>query len=250
MTTKSLLMRSGQETDAESQWISISDLMSGLMIIFLFIAVVYMLNEQTKQKQIKAMAVSYQEMQIDLYQELKKQFQGYVDQGLVTIDPKSLAVTFTEPDVLFGMGSARITPTFRAILDDFFPRYIGVLHSERFRTQIDEIRIEGHTSSPWKDLTGDQAYFANMALSQSRTRAVLRYGLGLIVPESTKSWTRNLLTANGLSSSKRILRANCTVTWERSCEDYKASRRVTFRTKTKAEQRIVQIIEGLQKDVL
>jgi outer membrane protein OmpA-like peptidoglycan-associated protein len=211
---------------------------------------VYMLNEQTKQRQIKAMAVSYQEMQIDLYKELKIQFQSYVDRGLVSIDPKSLAVTFTEPEVLFGMGSAKLTPTFIEILDDFFPRYIGVLHSERFRDHIEEIRIEGHTSSPWKHLTGDQAYFANMMLSQQRTRAVLRYGLGLIIPESTKSWTRTLLTANGLSSSKRVLRANCTAAWNRSCEDYKASRRVTFRTKTKAEQRIVQIIEGLQKDEL
>ena len=49
----------------------------------------------------------------------------------------------------------------------------------------------------------------------------------------------------GRSSSKRVLRANCTAAWNRSCEDYKASRRVTFRTKTKAEAALTEIKEQM-----
>ena len=46
----------------ESDWISISDLMAGLMMIFLFIAISFMNNLQIKAKQVKEIAVAYQEI--------------------------------------------------------------------------------------------------------------------------------------------------------------------------------------------
>ena len=53
-------------------WISISDLMAGLMMIFLFIAISYMNSLQIRAKQIKKIAVAYQELQDDLYYDLNE----------------------------------------------------------------------------------------------------------------------------------------------------------------------------------
>ena len=58
----------------ETDWISISDLMAGLMMIFLFIAISYMNSLQIRAKQIKKIAVAYQELQDNLYQELYQEF--------------------------------------------------------------------------------------------------------------------------------------------------------------------------------
>ena len=64
-----------QRDSGESEWVSISDLMSVLMMIFLFVAISYMHNVQQSQLQVKKITVAYQELQTDLYQELWKEFE-------------------------------------------------------------------------------------------------------------------------------------------------------------------------------
>jgi len=81
-----------------------------------------------------------------------------------------------------------------------------------------------------------------MELSQDRTRSVLEHCLGLpdlIADDGLRGWTRQHLTANGLSSSHLILKKN-------GDEDKKRSRRVEFRTKTAAEKKVVEIIEQMK----
>lgn len=128
-----------------------------------------------------------------------------------------------------------MTREFREILDSFFPRYLDALHAAKYRDEIEEIRIEGHTSSEWDPIDdSDLAYFRNMALSQDRTRNVLEYCLGRIDGASTREWVRGKITANGFSSSKLIL-AN-------GVENRQSSRRVEFRVRTGAEARIVEML--------
>lgn len=122
------------------------------------------------------------------------------------------------------------------ILLDFFPRYLKILTNEKFKSEIDEIRIEGHTSSEWSEtVPQDIAYFNNMKLSQDRTRAVLEFVTSLENVNGNKQWLRELITANGLSSSKLVI--------YNGNEDREKSRRVEFRVRTKAEDKIVKIVE-------
>jgi len=190
----------------ESEWISISDLMAGLMMIFLFIAISYMNNLQIKAKQIKKIAVAYQELQNNLYQELYGEFKNDLSKWNAEIVPETLSVKFHEPDVLFSTGSHEVKPRFQEILKEFFPRYLRIMYLPRYRDNIEEIRIEGHTSSEWEQESDpERAYFLNMKLSQDRTRAVLEYCLGLIDNKTVHNWTQRYLTANGLSSSRLVL---------------------------------------------
>ncbi|MCL1946415.1 MAG: OmpA family protein [Chitinivibrionia bacterium] len=232
----------------EDLWAPISDIMSALMIVFLFISVSYMINvkkdkdeiEKIKD-QIEEIAVTYQRKQIDLYNDLKNEFADDLEKWGAEIDSQKLSFRFKEPEVLFDAGSSNIKPKFKNILNDFFPRYITKLYDEKYKNDIEEIRIEGHTSSEWQYKTTDmQAYFYNMELSQNRTRAVLEYVLNNTIIKfnnDKKDWIKATTTANGLSSSKLIFSDD-----ETAKEDKEKSRRVEFRVLTSADTAIVKIL--------
>jgi outer membrane protein OmpA-like peptidoglycan-associated protein len=104
-----------------------------------------------------------------------------------------------------------------------------------FRDSLDEIRIEGHTSSVGlRGSTEAQAYFYNMRLSQGRTRSVLEYGYALMPNES--DWIKANIAAVGFSSSRLIK--------ENGVEDAARSRRVSFRAITNADIQIKRILEA------
>ena len=227
-----------KEQDTEEHWISISDMMAGLMVIFLFIAISYMLHVQAEQERIEQIAVTYEKLQSDLYADLEEEFKDDLNKWNAVLKEETLSIRFKEPEVLFEPGSAEVRLAFQKILDDFFPRYIQILRRPKYMDDIAEIRIEGHTSSEWTENTSPEAaYIHNMKLSQGRTRSVLEYVLQILsIRQSQKiqDWLKLRLTANGLSSSKLIA--------PNGIENKKESRRVEFRVRTNAEKRIVEII--------
>lgn len=249
----------------ESDWLSVSDLMAGLMVIFLFIAVVFirpiaekniileeqteLLEEQTElleekslllqqqQDRIKDIAVAWQRNEANIYEALVAEFQDDLLKWNAEIEQETLLIRFRAPEVLFAEGQSVLRARFREVLSDFFPRYIGVLSD--FKSSIDEIRIEGHTSSDWNDASAAQSYYNNMALSQARTREVLRFVLSLPQVSEDRPWVQSFLTANGLSSSRLIAD-------DFGVEDAERSRRVEFRVRTTARSEIVRIIEEIR----
>lgn len=224
----------------EEHWIPLSDLMTGLMMIFMLIALTYMLKVELVNSRIRKIAVQYNQLHVDLYQDLMKEFKPDL-KGWGAEIHKDLSVSFREPDILFDTGSDTLKPRFRDILDHFFPRYVRILSSSKYRESIREIRVEGHTSSFWKGAAStDDAYFRNMALSQARTRTTLEYVLTLPQVSNEKNWLKKLLTANGLSSS-HLVRDNT------GKEDFSQSQRVEFRVRTNAEAKIATIIEAAKE---
>jgi len=228
--------------DAEGYWPSISDLMSGLMLVFLLIAIAYMHNVEQGRRRIEKVAVTYQETQVSLYESLMNEFKKDLPKWKATIDKDTLSVKFMEPEVLFKSGCSDVTPAFKAILNDFFPRYLNILFSPTYEASIDEIRIEGHTSSEWDNGKASKgvAYFHNMSLSQDRTRSVLEYCYRITAGAEQKEKMRKYVTANGLSSSHLV-------TNQSGRELKRLSRRVEFRTRTNAEQKIVEIIREIER---
>ena len=222
--------------DSESQWLPISDLMSVLMMVFLLISISYMLKVSSEKEKIKQIAVTYNKLQNELYNDLNKEFKEDLKKWDAEIDKATLSVRFKSPDILFNRGSAKLKPKFKKILDNFFPRFISIIHKDVYRDDIDEIRIEGHTSSYWRLNTPvSESYINNMELSQNRTRNVLDYVLNKELDKVLVSWVRLNVTANGLSSSKIIFNKD-------GSENRNLSRRVEFRVKTNAEKRIAKIL--------
>jgi len=218
----------------DDNWISVSDLMAGLMVIFLFIAITYIRPIVETQNKIKEIVVTWNASEVDIREALEDEFAKDLAKWNAEFDQQTLTIRFKSPEVLFEAAAATLKPEFKTILDDFFPRYVAVLHN--FRFAIAEVRIEGHTSSEWGPGTSDDdAYFNNMRLSQDRTRSVLEYGLSLRLPSEYKSFVRDLITANGLSSSQVIISDDG--------EDREASRRVEFRVRTNVKEQIIKVLE-------
>jgi outer membrane protein OmpA-like peptidoglycan-associated protein len=219
----------------ESHWLSVSDLMAGLMVVFLFIAIALMRDALLERDRIKEVAVAYQETQVDIYNALVDEFSQDLPRWNAEIDKETLTFTFKSPEVLFSRGEIELSSEYRALLSDFFPRYMAVL--DNFKDSINEVRIEGHTSSVWNRSTSPtDAYFSNMDLSQGRTRSVLEYIYRLDEIERYQSWIKSHIAAVGFSSAKPVV-------GEDGNEDFDKSRRVTFRVISNADVRIKQILE-------
>lgn len=217
----------------ENHWMSISDMMSALMIIFLFISISFMIKVHEQKKDMDKIIRESKQVKIEIYEDLNKEFSGDFAKWGAELDQKTLSVRFKEPEVLFKPNSSKIEDKFIVILDDFFPRYLKVLNKQKYKGSIQEIRIEGHTSSEWRNELGtDTAYLENMRLSQDRARSVLNYVFTLKTPEQ-RDWLIKHLTANGLSFSQKI-KAN-------GQEDFDKSRRVEFRIRTNADEKMSQL---------
>ena len=176
---------------------------------------------------------------------LNSEFEKDLGKWNAVLNEGSLSVRFKEPEVLFEQGAAEVRPSFKTILDNFFPRYIRILRESKdsngelkYSNDIAEIRIEGHTSSEWsEEVSAEKAYILNMELSQNRTRNVLQYVLQIPEISENRNWLKKHLTANGLSSSKLISHRD-------GAEDKVGSRRVEFRVRINAENQLDKIIGG------
>jgi len=203
------------QDDQDDQWISISDMMAGLMVVFLFIAIINLKDQTDKLK-------SFEILQDRIYNELHEEFRDDLNKWVAEIDRETLTVSFREPKIQFSTGSSEVKNEFKNILNDFYPRYLDVLWD--FKNDIDELRIEGHTSTTWQKASSiDDAYIKNMSLSQDRSKNVLIHILGLNLG-SNKNWAKDKIIANGMSSSKLLLKEN-------GDEDKIRSQRTEFRVK-------------------
>lgn len=208
-----------------SHWIPIADMMAGLMAIFLFISVAFMSKTQEKTK-------GYLDLKGDIFKEMQQEFKADLESWNAEIDKDSLTIRFKSLDTLFETGQSVPKPEFRKVISEFFPRYSRLLHKAKFRDTIEEVRIEGHTSS--QGINTDQPlqdrYALNLELSQARAKNVLLIALSEISTEQElTNWLRTNLTANGLSFSKAILD-------DSGIENFEKSKRVEFRVRLKADQ--------------
>lgn len=225
-------------------WMSVSDLMTGLMVIFLFIAVSYMHRVQQNQTVLS----DYVDAKKNLHDKLVKEFAGDTMKWQMTIG-KDLSMKFNNPQVLFAQGSYTLTPQFKQILNDFLPRYVNILLTDSLRQNISEIRIEGHTDNvPFPSLDKDP-YIANMILSQLRALSVLSFMRNMESFNNYDKADKRLLefwfTASGFSYSRAldatgnyIIKSNEEINMEKS-------RRVEFRIVTQGDDILENFVKKL-----
>jgi outer membrane protein OmpA-like peptidoglycan-associated protein len=228
-----------------SFWISLSDVMTGLMIVFMFIAISFIRKVRQDQENQNRIVTEFRDTQLRLYKaldlEFRKDFESTQWQAELGED---LTIRFQNPQVLFDYNQDDLKPQFTRILDNFFPRYLAILLQPEFRDKILEVRIEGHTDS-------QGGYLFNVALSQRRTLNVLEHllvsptspyrRLGRTDQELIRYW----FTANGFSYGRTLdSEGNETIT-SRNAESPIRSRRVEFRIVTKSDEVLKQIVNEL-----
>ena len=227
-------------------WMSVSDLMTGLMIIFLFVAIAYMI--QVKENQ--TVLTDYVETKNHLHDKLVKEFEGDTAKWQMAIG-KDLSMKFNNPQVLFATCSYQLTPQFCEILDEFIPRYLDILLNDSLSSKIQEIRIEGHTDNVPAPQFGKDPFMANIILSQLRSYSVLDYIRNMqsyqAYSEDKKQKLEFWFTANGLSYGKSIdANGNYTAISGQPIDCGK-SRRVEFRLVTEGEEVLENFVEQNNK---
>lgn len=233
----------------ESFWIPYADLMTVLMLIFLFIAMAYMGLMQVQKKDQDKLFKDFQETKLEIYNDLYDTFKDDMSKWHLEID-KDLSIKFTNPEVLFHSGSSEIAPKFQEILKEFLPKYLKVITNEKYKDKISEVRIEGHTDTVPPRLSNDP-YIDNVKLSQDRSRSVLEFFRGQKCYKSLQSEKEERLqfwlTANGLSFG-RTLDVNKHLTRETGLAvDNTNSRRVEFRIVTSSERVIDQALKRIEE---
>ncbi len=226
--------------EKSSHWITISDMMSGIMMIFMMIAIAFMVTLENEKKQLEIqnekmrdLAENYSNLQQELYKDLMQEFGKDLKKWDAFID-EDTTIRFQKQDILFDVGQKRVKERFQKILDDFFPRYVRILYGEKYRDFIEDIRIEGHTSKDWEGAQSlERRYLGNAELSQERAFQVLKYCFSLPSINDKQEWLIKLLRANGVSFAKPLA-------------SDELSRRVEFQASFKANEQIQKILQAGQ----
>lgn len=218
-------------------------MMSGLMLVFLFIALSFMLQVNDEKDRMQKIAVLYAKSKESLNRELHNEFDKDLNRWNAIIT-KDNGFVFNAPEVLFESGKSDLKNKFKNILNNFFPRYIKILTSPEYRNDIEEVRIEGHTSNDWESAKNRfEIYLNNMKLSQERALSVLKYVYSLQYPQvnNNRDWLEKHLRANGMAFAKlKYLDKNKTIV------DKIHSRRVEFRIRMKTEEKIYKILKAVE----
>ena len=269
--------RKRRSNDEEtSYWLSYSDMMAALLLIFVLIISFTMLQSkrQYEEKERELLAqqnvigekqeqldqqqeqldeqkdiVSQQQEQMQTQQEQLDKIIG-IKSALITalrdefdgselkvsVDSQTGAITF-DASVLFDKGKYEIKDEGKNFLDQFLPRYFSVLLKKDFHQYISEIMIEGHT-----DTTADYLY--NLELSQQRALSVAKYCLdekSSSIPKDQIERLQKIMTANGRSFSNPIYKEDGTI-------DMDASRRVEFKFRLKDEEMVEEMVRILNEN--
>ena len=269
--------RKRKSNDEEtSYWLSYSDMMAALLLIFVLIISFTMLQskrqyeekerellsqqnvigEQQDQLEQQKKAMESQKKIVDQQKEQMASQQAQLDKIIgvksnlisalkdefdgsdlsVSVDSQTGAITF-DASVLFDKGKHEIKDEGKNFLDQFLPRYFSVLLKNDFHQYISEVIIEGHT-----DTTADYLY--NLELSQQRALAVAKYCLdekSSSVSKDQIEQLQKIMTANGRSFSNPVYNSDGSI-------DMDASRRVEFKFRLKDEEIVEEMAQILNKN--
>jgi len=226
-------------------WMSVSDLMTGLMVIFLFITVAYIKRVHSDQSMLKDFVENKQE----LHDKLVEKFKTESDKKIITIGG-DLTMRFQRAETLFDDGSWTLRPEFEKQLSTILPKYLDVILSDSLKYKIKEIRIEGHTNNiPFPQLNSDP-YIANLILSQRRAQSVMEYLRNMPEYQQYSDEDQRLLdhwfTATGYSYGHALDKNGELSFTSGKAVDPALSRRVEFRIVTAGEDVLENFVEKTQ----
>jgi chemotaxis protein MotB len=238
-------------------WISYSDLMAGILIVFILLFIFKMVDYQDAITDYKEGIRKQEEMIYEL-DETRKELAMTKEKVIelsstrlkiiallqdefdkenikIIIDPDTGAIKLKE-GILFDTGKSIIKEDGKEFLEQFIPVYLRILlGNPEIREEIAEIIVEGHT-----DDVG--TYIYNLNLSQERAFNVVRYLLGDDFEYRYKEELKGYITANGKSFSKLIYNDANEI-------DREGSRRVEFKFRLTEEETLMEIKKQLEEAI-
>ncbi|MBP2028765.1 chemotaxis protein MotB [Acetoanaerobium pronyense] len=220
-------------------WISFSDLMAGMLIIFILLFIFRMLdysqsseklNEtQRELEETKKIVLELSGTRAKIIALLQEAFEKEKIDIAVDINTGSIML---REGVLFDVAKSQMKDEGKEFLERFIPVYLRILlENEEINQELAEIIIEGHT-----DDVG--SYIYNLGLSQDRAFNVATFILSDEFEYNHKEKLKKYLTANGKSFSNPIYKDNEI--------DRESSRRVVLKFRLKEEETLLEINKQLE----
>ena len=183
-----------KEEENAGVYLSISDLMSSLLMIFAMLYITAQIQLESKIKEAEILKIQIEkykkavdELPVRILNALEGKMGG---RGLFTVDKETGDVSIGDR-ILFDSGSADLKPVGKQFLTEFIPVYSGVIFSnDLFHKQITRVIIEGHTSSNGTEKD-------NMELSMRRALAVSNYISSNEINFLTKERFKQKILASG-----------------------------------------------------
>ncbi len=226
-------MKATSRKGDESNWISFSDIMTGLMVIFMFIAISYIAK-------VQEIFTEFRKTKEDISESLDNEFKAEYGAWNMVLNESDLSIIFKNPDFLFEGNKYELKDTFMHILDEFLPRYFNVLLDEQFDGKISEIRVEGHANPLPSQGYDSDPYIGNLKLSQLRASSVVKYFMASSYYQSLTAEKQNrlmfMLTANGLSFGRTVDSTFQLTHVSGNAIDHSLSKRIEFKVVTKSEE--------------
>lgn len=211
-------MRIKQKQNDENQnnifWITIADLMTALVLVFIvlflytYLTSFYEKIQQTSEQQKASQA---------LEETLKAQD---ID---ASVDGVTGVVKISDLE-LFEVNSYELSDKGKAYLSKFAPAYLNSLFSNEYLNKnLDKIIIQGHTDSQsYKgEFSKDEQYMKNMDLSLKRAYSVANYMINTPYNKSNGDKLHKMIIVEGASYSNPV--------FTNGKEDYAKSRRVELK---------------------
>lgn len=199
-------------------WVTMSDLLLGLAVVFITLFVVAMtgFSQQTIQQQKAQMEVS-------------NKISDQLKQSEVSADVDKMTGSLKISDVeLFELGSWVLSDKGKKLLDKLTPIYINSIFADKeLAEEIEYIIVQGHTDSQMFAgvKSKDEQFIKNMDLSLKRANAVAEYMFKTNYDKQYSDKFRKILVVEGKSYNEPIL--------VNGVEDYGKSRRVELKLKVK-----------------
>lgn len=243
-------MRFGGKSE-ESNWQVVADLMTALMVIFMFIAINYILQ-----------VIEHTFVEDEIYNKLSTEFEDDLTSETIQLGPDG-AIRFElsqdKDEQLFEEAEAVQTEYFDSLLADFLPRYWKVINSDSsYIDYIKEIRIEGHADiiPYYKNglpRTLEQSYLNNLELSQQRSASILKFlreqRFYINATQEEKDRMNFLFTSIGFSNSRTLNeQGNYVYLDTNKTPENDKSRRVEFRIVTSNEKLIEKLADANDED--
>jgi flagellar motor protein MotB len=189
---KVILKRGGRDEAEKPFWISFSDLMTALMVLFLVVmgiallAVTKNVSEREKKEEQHRRDI---ELILDHFEQAAKRYEG------IKVDRARSVIDFGDR-ARFALGRFNLTGDQEAVLRQFVPEILVLANDDLGKRVLKRIVVEGYT-----DKTG--SYLSNLNLSLQRSQRVLCTMFATVGPslltEEQKENVRSLFLVGGYS---------------------------------------------------
>ena len=205
--------KSNQNNTENIFWITMTDLMTGLVLVFIVMFLfTFMQNNMPKMQENLAKENSAK----TLKEALKEQ---NIDAGI-----DSNGVVKISNLELFEVSSYKLSDKGKSYLDKFTPAYLDALFKNEYLSKnLEKIIIQGHTDSQMfaGKYSEDEQYMKNMELSLNRAYEVANYMSQTKYNKDLGNKLRKMVIVEGASYSTPII--------VNGKEDYNKSRRVELK---------------------